>query len=155
VETLQTCRVCGKKFKDAYNKRNKCHACRSAKIKCASELCTRLIYKRNNGPRYCKSCLSVRENNPNWRGGRVKHHAGYLMLHTPDRGYVLEHRLVMEQHLGRQLLPNENVHHLNGIKGDNRIENLELWAVTQPKGQRVSDLVEWAEEILQRYKGRK
>lgn len=64
---------------------------------------------------------------------------------------VPEHRVVMERYLGRSLLPGETVHHRNGIRLDNRIENLELWARAQCAGQRVTDLIPWAVEVLQRY----
>lgn len=64
---------------------------------------------------------------------------------------IKEHRYVMELHLGRRLLPDENVHHKNGNRQDNEISNLELWTKVQPCGQRASDLVEFAQLILARY----
>lgn len=68
----------------------------------------------------------------NWKGGRHHHTTGYIYAYAPDhpmrtsKGYVMEHRLVMEKHIGRLLTKDEIVHHKNGDRTDNRIENLEL-----------------------------
>jgi hypothetical protein len=66
-----------------------------------------------------------------WQGGRTIDKDGYVCIYSPNhpfaRGkYVREHRLVMEKHIGRYLLPSERVHHINGIKTDNRLCNLKL-----------------------------
>lgn len=74
------------------------------------------------------------ERAPAWTGGVSRSPRGYVRLYMPDhpdanpRGYVLEHRLVMEQSIGRRLRPEEVVHHINRVKDDNRRENLELFA---------------------------
>lgn len=77
-----------------------------------------------------------------------------------SNGYMLEHRLVVAQLIGRALVEHENVHHLNGDRLDNRAwlsddgkicGNLELWNTKQPKGQRIEDKLEYAREIITLY----
>jgi hypothetical protein len=74
------------------------------------------------------------EKHADWNGGRVKDKYGYVLVYAPDHPYkrrnnkVLEHRLVVERHLRQHLLPTEVVDHINGIKDDNRIENLRVFA---------------------------
>jgi hypothetical protein len=65
----------------------------------------------------------------------------------------LEHRIVMEGILGRPLTRSETVHHINGVRSDNRPENLELWVRQQPKGQRVQDKITYAQRVLVQYEG--
>lgn len=92
-----------------------------------------------------------------WKGGRIRDKFGYIQVWMPEHpnckscGYIHEHRVVMSQFLGRPLIEKENVHHKNGDREDNRIENLELWTTSQPSGQRVEDKIKWAVNFLKTY----
>lgn len=83
--------------------------------------------------------------------GYVKVYVGRSFPGADSKGHILVHRKVMQERLGRTLLPEENVHHINGVKDDNRPENLELWSTSQPSGQRVSEKIAWAKAFLSLY----
>ena len=147
---MKTCRDCGRNFRPS-SRHLRCPSCRSRNLCACGE-------SKQVKSVTCGNCRSDRgELNPNWRGGRTKHKKGYVMRRVsghPRSGagnYVFEHILVMEAALGRHLHSDETVHHKNGVRDDNRIENLELWVRPQPSGIRVEDAVAWARTILDRY----
>ena len=79
------------------------------------------------------------EDHYNWKGGKRSDGRGYIKIYKPDhpfnnRGSVLEHRLIIEKTIGRYLQPDEIVHHINGTKDDNRIENLQLMSRSEHNG---------------------
>jgi hypothetical protein len=108
--------------------------------------------------RKSNTCSGCYVSTGNWKGGKIKHKAGYIMIYMPEHpraprnnNYVFEHHLVMEESLDRLLVDGETVHHINGLRDDNRVENLELWTKPQPSGIRAKDALAWAHEIIERY----
>ena len=140
----KTCEQCEKTFQARSATRRFCGMdCandwqRRRRVDCTCEQCGNTFsvapsaHARGEGTYCSRQCYrdaaSISENNPNWKGGSFTRSDGYVAIRV-DGDYTLEHRYVMEQHLGRKLATREHVHHKNGIKDDNRLENLEVLSV--------------------------
>lgn len=130
---------------------------------CDFNPCDREVYAKELCNRHWKQSRSGRELTPikfKAKNGEARSITkdGYVVVSSKGHpnawtnGYaILEHVLVMSNHLGRALLPGENVHHKNGNRQDNRLDNLELWLVSQPAGQRLEDKAIWVKEFIAIY----
>ena len=151
---MKICFTCSREFVPSSKHKN-CPSCRYHQTKTVlCKVCGITMHSTKYGN--CIKCTNKLR--PDYGTGKYLKN-GYVMVfqkgHPRAQGsrgiYVFEHILVMEKHLKRYLEKDENVHHINGVKDDNRIENLELWVRPQPSGIRAKDAVEWARKILARY----
>lgn len=155
----RTCKDCGEDF-EPRQKVWVCNKCKNLRAKSKGHLNKRCI--DCDGPTTSTRCRRCHfehqkgETNSRWKGWSITSN-GYRLIkkhghpNAQANGWIMEHVHIMSESLGRPLLPGENVHHKNGDRLDNRLENLELWVTMQPSGQRVSDRIKDAKRVLSTY----
>jgi endogenous inhibitor of DNA gyrase (YacG/DUF329 family) len=172
--TYRQCSVCGTDFyarpsSDAKYCSNKCVNIRNTTVGTEERMCQgcgkafafRLTMAKYNAGVFCSKQCGYDYRKAQSAGRTKITGDGYVVVRIPDHpsaqanGWIMEHRMLMEEQLGRQLLPHESVHHKNTVRDDNRLENLELWCGptrgAQPYGGRVSDITAFAVEHLKLY----
>lgn len=143
------CARCGEEFQPNSAPHKFCsEACKRGTNAC--EHCgDEFVPSKGSEGRFCSPTCFYEQEYP--VGSKRVEGNGYVMVKVPEdtpgmkrskasHRWMAEHRYVMQQHLGRPLTDDEHVHHVNGDRADNRIENLELWTTHHPKGVRVADL---------------
>jgi hypothetical protein len=125
------CDYCGKEFeRPVSNLKKNQFCCREHYWKWLKKHRKGFKHSRESREKIRKS--KIGNKNHRWKGGRIYTDKGYVLIYSPDHpnsvkgGYMFEHRLVAEKSMGRYLTGDELVHHKNGIRDDNRIENLEV-----------------------------